>query len=223
MTIQTMAERVRLLGRSEANSLVGTLLKSYDAHYYLNFKTPVDLLVAAILSAQTKDDVVNALTPKLFAKYKTARDYAKADKSELIDYVKSVSFAGNKAANIINACRQIAEKYDGRVPDSMDQLVELPGIGRKTANTILINAYGIVEGIPVDTWVIKLSPRLGLSANTNPEKIEKDLMELVERKYWHNVAYALKAHGKQLCKAVPICSKCPVSKLCPKNGVTRSL
>ncbi len=122
-----MAERVRLLGRSEANSLVGTLLKSYDAHYYLNFKTPVDLLVAAILSAQTKDDVVNALTPRLFAKYKTARDYAKADKSELIDYVKSVSFAGNKAANIINTCRQIAEKYDGRVPDRMDQLVELPG------------------------------------------------------------------------------------------------
>lgn len=218
-----MAEGIKLLGKESANSLVSILLKSYNSHYYLNFKTPIDLVVAAILSAQTKDEVVNALTPKLFAKYRTAKDYAMAEPSELTKYIGRVSFAGNKASNIIKACEQMVNKYNGRVPDRMDQLVELPGIGRKTANTILINAYGKVEGIPVDTWVIKLSPRLGLSANTNPDKIEKDLMAILEKKYWGRVAYALKAHGKKLCKNVPLCSQCPVNAICPKNGVIKSV
>ena len=222
MTIQTMSGGVRLLSRESANSLVGILLKSYDAHYYLDFKTPIDLMVAAILSAQTKDETVNALTPKLFAKYKTAEDYAGAKPSELEGYVKSVSFAGNKAGNVIKACREIMRKYGGNVPDRMDLLVGLPGIGRKTANTILINAYGKAEGIPVDTWVIKLSPRLGLSSNTNPDKIERDLMALIEKKYWAKVAYALKSHGKQVCKTVPACSACMVNKICPRNGVEKS-
>ena len=117
----------------------------------------------------------------------------------------------------------IHEKYNGKVPNKMEELLELPGIGRKTANTILINAYGIVEGIPVDTWVIKLAPRLGLSANKDPEKIEQDLMKKIEKKYWHNITYIFKRHGKTLCDKVPICSKCPVNNLCPRNGVTKSL
>jgi endonuclease-3 len=192
-----------------------------DAKYYLDFNTPIDLVVAAILSAQTHDEAVNRLTPNLFAKYKTAADYAKASSEELISYIRSVSFAGNKAKNIIAACKIIQNQYKGKVPDSMEALTMLPGIGRKTANTILINAYGMVIGIPVDTWVIRLSYRLGLSGNKDPDKIESDLKEIIPKEYWHNFAYVLKAHGKTLCGAVPICSKCPVNDICPKNGVTK--
>ncbi len=214
----------RLLSGADANKLVDTLSKTYkDAKYYLNFKTPIDLVAAAILSAQTRDEVTNAVTPKLFEKYKTARDYANADPEVLYGYISRVSFGGNKAKSIINTMKIIQEKHDGKVPNKMEQLLELPGIGRKTANTILINAYGIVEGIPVDTWVIKLAPRLGLTRNKDPEKIEEDLMKTLDKKYWHNVTYVFKRHGKTLCDKVPICSKCPVSKLCPKNGVTKML
>jgi endonuclease-3 len=214
----------KLLDAKDAELLASRLSESYkDAHYYLNFKTPIDLVVAAILSAQTRDEVVNKITPSLFAKYKTAKDYANADTDALIGYIKSVSFAGNKAKNIIATCKAISEKHGGKVPDRMDELVELPGIGRKTANTILINAYGIVEGIPVDTWVIKLSYRLGLSLNTDPDKIEADLKSKVPKKYWKTFAYVMKTHGKSICQAIPYCSKCPIERLCPKNGVTKRL
>ncbi|HII10418.1 MAG: endonuclease III [Candidatus Micrarchaeaceae archaeon] len=214
----------KLLGEKEAGLLASRLSESYkDAHYYLNFKTPVDLVVAAILSAQTRDEVVNKITPALFAKYNTAKDYAGTDLDTLIGYIKSVSFAGNKAKNIIATCKAISERYGGKVPDRMDELVELPGIGRKTANTILINAYGIVEGIPVDTWVIKLSYRLGLSLNTDPDKIEADLKSRVPKKYWKTFAYVMKTHGKTICQAIPYCSKCPIERLCPKNGVAKRL
>ncbi len=213
-----------LLNRSDAVSLAKGLEGRYkDAKYYLNFKTPVDLLVAAILSAQTHDEVVNAVTPALFAKYRAAADYARADPEELIGYIRRVSFAGTKAKNVISTCKALEERYGGKVPKTMEELVELPGIGRKTANTILINAYGIVVGIPVDTWVIRLSQRLGLSANTKPEAIEADLMALLPKEYWHNFAYVLKRHGKELCKDVPVCSKCPVDRICPKNGVKKRL
>ncbi len=215
---------VKILSRSDANKLIAMLSKAYpDAHYYLDFKTPIDLVVAAILSAQTRDQVTNAVTPKLFAKYKTAKDYAYADPEELYRYISKVSFGGNKAKSIINTMKIIQEKYKGKVPDEMEQLLELPGIGRKTANTILINAYGVVEGIPVDTWVIKLAPRLGLSTNKDPEKIEQDLMKTLEKKYWHNITYVFKNHGRKLCDKVPVCSRCPVRKICPKNGVTKQL
>jgi endonuclease-3 len=214
----------KLLDSKDATALATKLSEFYkDAHYYLNFKTPVDLLVAAILSAQTRDEVVNKITPQLFAKYKSAADYANADVDELVGYIKSVSFAGNKAKNIINACKILKEKYGGKVPNKMDELIELPGIGRKTANTILINAYGIIEGIPVDTWVIKLSYRLGLSLNKDPDKIENDLKLKVPKKYWGKFAYVMKTHGKSICQTVPYCSKCPVSGMCPKNNVTKRL
>jgi endonuclease III len=212
----------KILNSKDAELLVKKLRGSYkDAHYYLNFKTPIDLVVAAILSAQTRDEVVNKLTPDLFKKYKTANDYANADLNELVGYIKSVSFAGNKAKNIINTCKAIIEKYNGKVPNNMQALEELPGIGRKTANTILINAYDIVEGIPVDTWVIKLSFRLGLSLNKDPEKIETDLKSKIPKQYWSKFAYVLKTHGKTICQTIPYCSKCPIEDICPKNGVTK--
>ncbi|MDE1804981.1 MAG: endonuclease III [Candidatus Micrarchaeota archaeon] len=215
----------KALGGQDSAKAISILEKEYpNAKYYLDFGTPIDLLAAAIISAQTRDEVVNSVTPALFKKYKTARDYAKADVDGLVGYIGKVSFAGNKAKNIISACRIIEEKYSGKVPNKAEELIELPGIGRKTANTILINAYGIVEGIPVDTWVIKLSYRIGLSLNKDPDKIEQDLMKVVDRKYWKNFAYVLKAHGKKICQSqVPICSKCPLNKICPRNGVTKSL
>ena len=212
-----------LLEERKAREAVERLEKEYpDAAYYLKFSTPIDLVVAAMLSAQTRDEVVNAITPGLFRKYRTARDYANADPEELAGIVRSVSFAGNKAKNIVLACKTIADKYDGTVPDRMDALVELPGIGRKTANTILINAYKKVEGIPVDTWVIKLSGRIGLSGSKKPDEIEQDLMKVVDRKHWRNIAYVMKSHGKKVCQSqVPLCSKCILNAMCPKNLVTK--
>ncbi|MFP3278422.1 MAG: endonuclease III [Candidatus Micrarchaeota archaeon] len=214
----------KLLSKDDVDKVVETLEKTYpNAKYYLNFSTPIELLVAAILSAQTHDEVVNAITPELFKRYKTAHDYAQAKPDELIKYIRRVSYAGNKAKNIIEACKIIDQKYNGKVPDEMEALLELPGIGRKTANTILINAYNKVEGIPVDTWVIKLSYRIGFSKNTKPELIEQDLMKNIDKKYWHNIAYVLKQHGRAVCKSVlPECSKCVISKICPKNGVEKS-
>jgi len=208
---------------SDAKKAISLLESHYkDVHYYLNFKTPIELLVAAILSAQTRDTKVNALTPKLFTKYKTAKDYANAKPDELLEYVKGVFYAKNKVTNIINACRIIDEKHGGKVPDNMDELLELPGVGRKTANTVLINAYGIVNGIPVDTWVIKLSYRIGLSESKNPDIIERDLESKVDKRYWKNISYILKEHGKQICGTVPKCSECLLKELCPKNGVAKS-
>ncbi len=199
-----------------------------NASYYLKFGTPLELMVAAILSAQTRDEVVNAITPELFRRYRTARDYAGAGPEGLMKYIGRVSFAGAKAKNIIGACRILVEKYDGAVPRRMEELLELPGIGRKTANTILINAYGIVEGIPVDTWVIKLSGRIGFSRGGKPDEIERDLMRIVDREHWRNFGYVLKSHGKSVCQSqVPLCSRCLIgpgsdAPICPRNGVTKS-
>jgi len=203
---------------------INLLKKEYpDAKYYLNYSNPLELLVAAILSAQVRDEVVNALTPSLFKKYKTAKDYAETDLQELINDIKSVTFAGNKAKNIKNACKLLIEKYDGKVPNTMESLTSLPGVGRKTANTILINAFGIVEGIPVDIWVQRLSYRLGWTKNKDPNKIEQDLMNSIPRNEWKKIAYLLKAHGRAICQSTPYCSKCILHKLCPRNGVTKSL
>ncbi len=211
------------LSSAEAKRAIEILEKSYpDVHYYLNFKTPIDLLVAAILSAQTRDTTVNAITPELFKKYKTAGDYAKADPEELLSDIKGVFYAKNKSSNIIKACKIIEEKYKGKVPDKMDELIELPGIGRKTANTILINAYGIVEGLPVDTWVIKLAYRIGFSESKNPDVIEKDLESMIDRKYWKNISYIFKEHGKRICGTVPKCNSCMLNKICKRNGVKKS-
>jgi endonuclease-3 len=201
------------------------LKKNYpNAKYYLNFSNPLELMVAAILSAQIRDEVVNATTPKIFSKYKTAKDYANADLKEFTKETSAVTFVGMKAKNITSACKILVEKYNGKVPDKMEDLTGLPGIGRKTANTILINAFGKVEGIPVDTHVIRLSFRLGWTKSKKPEEIEQDLMKIIPKGDWKKIAYLLKAHGRALCQAhIPTCSKCFLEKICPKNGVTKKM
>ncbi len=205
--------------------IIELLKKNYpNAKYYLNFSNPLELLVAAILSAQVRDEKVNAITPNLFKKYKSTKDYANADLKELIKDIKGITFAGNKAKNIVNACKILIEKYNGKVPDEMEDLVSLPGIGRKTANTILINAFNKIEGIPCDTHVLRLSFRLGWTKSKKPEDVEKDLMKIIPKKDWKKIAYLLKAHGRAICKApIPYCSKCFLNKLCPKKGVTKKL
>jgi len=210
-----------LLEQKKAERAIEILEEKYkNVGYYLNFDGPLQLLVAAILSAQTKDTVVNELTPKLFREYKTVEEFAEVDPHKLLDYVKKVSFAENKVKHIISCCKIIKEKYNGKIPDKMDELLSLPGVGRKTANTVLINAFNIVEGIPVDTWVIKLSYRIGLSKSKKPDEIEEDLKGIVNKKYWKNFAYVLKEHGHQICQSIkPKCEICPIKGICPKNGV----
>jgi len=222
-------QNFRLLSKEEGRKAVEILENEYkDAKYYLHFSNPAELLVAAILSAQTHDEVTNAVTTELFKKYKTIKDFANVDGKELSKYIGRVTFAGNKVKNIIKTCKTIDEKYGGKVPNMMEQLLELPGIGRKTANTILINAYGIVVGIPVDVWVIKLSGRMGLSKSAKPDEIEQDLMALIDKKYWKNITYVFKAHGKKICQSqLPICSVCTIGPngkhtLCPRNNITKS-
>ncbi len=206
---------------SRAVKILSLLKKEYPAaKYYLNFSNPLQLLVAAILSAQVRDEVVNATTPKLFSKYKSAQDFANANLPELEKEISSITFYKNKSKNIKAACKILQEKFSGKVPRTVEELTELPGIGRKTANAILINAYDIVEGITVDTHVLRLSYRLGLTKNTNPEKVEQDLMKLFSRAYWKILPWLFKDHGRAVCKApVPICSKCFLFDLCPRVGV----
>src|SRR3989338_795318 len=133
-----------------------------------------------------------------------------------------INFSGNKAKNIKESCKILVERYNGKIPKTIEELTNLPGVGRKTANTILINTYGIVNGIPVDTHVIRLSYRLGWTKNKNPDKIEKDLDRIIPEKEWGKISYILKAHGRAICQAlIPYCNKCPLNKLCPKNGVSK--
>jgi endonuclease-3 len=209
----------------ETIKVIDLLKKNYpNAKYYLNFSNSLELMVAAILSAQIRDEVVNATTPKIFARYKTAKDYANVDIKEFTKDISTVTFAVMKAKNISSACKLIVEKYNGKVPETMEELIQLPGVGRKTANTILINAFGKVEGIPVDTHVIRLSFRLGWTKSTKPEEIEQDLMKLIPKEDWKKIAYLLKAHGRATCQApIPYCSKCFLEKLCPKNRVAKKM
>ena len=203
-----------------------TLLNKHypKAKYYLNFSNPLELMVAAILSAQVRDEVVNASTPALFKKYNTAKAYANADIEEMISYVSRITFAGNKARNIKKACQILLDKHNGKVPKAIKELVELPGIGKKTANAIQQNAFNIVNGIVVDTHVIRVSYRLGWTKNTNPDKIEQDLMQLFPKKYWKKIPHLLKSHGRAICHApTPLCSECFLKDMCPKAGVTKKI
>jgi len=208
-------------GQEKAAKVISLLKKEYpNAKYYLNFSNPLELMVAAILSAQVRDEVVNATTPRLFRKYKTAKDYAEASLSSLEKEISAITFYKNKAKHIKEACKMLVEKYNGKVPQTMEELTQLPGIGRKTANAILINAFDIVTGIPCDTHVIRVSYRLGWTKSKNPDKIEQDLMNLLPKSEWKKIPYLLKDHGRAVCKApVPYCSRCVLNKLCPKQGV----
>jgi endonuclease-3 len=206
--------------RSQANRVRRALQKLYpDAHCALHFRTPLELLIATILSAQCTDQRVNMVTPALFARYPDADAYATADPKELERLIQSTGFFRNKARNIIQCCQQIVEHHGGEVPRTMAELVALPGVGRKTANVILGNAYG-VPGIPVDTHVARLSQRMGLTIHTDPVKIEHDLMELVPRKDWTMFGHQMIFHGRQVCHArKPDCVTCTLASFCPKKGV----
>jgi len=182
----------------------------------LNWRTPLELLVATILSAQSTDEQINKVTSSLFEKYRTAADYAHAPREQLENDVRSSGFFRRKADAIQEACRVIAEEHGGEVPSTMEELTNLKGVARKTANVVLGNAFGIIEGIAVDTHVWRLSHRLGLSEEKNRDKIERDLMEVFPREKWHAVNYLLIEHGRTVCDAKkPDCGVCVLSELCP--------
>jgi endonuclease-3 len=182
----------------------------------LEFSNPLQLLVATILSAQCTDKRVNLVAPSLFQKYPAARDFAQAPPGELEAAIKSTGFYRNKAKNIRAACRALVDQHGGQVPRSMQSLVALDGVGRKTANVVLGNAFGLAEGVVVDTHVARLARRLGLTANTAPEKIEADLQALVPRADWTLISHLLIWHGRRRCGArKPDCAGCEIKALCP--------
>ena len=195
------------------------LKKTYpDAKTALNFKNPLELLISTILSAQCTDVRVNMVTKDLFKKYKSAKDWAKADIKQIESDIKSTGFYHNKAISIKGACTAISEQFGGKVPDTMDELVELPGVGRKTANVVLGNAFG-KPAIACDTHVIRLSRRLRLSENSDAVKLEFDLAEIVPKKDWTMFSHMLILHGRQYCGArKPDCENCPISRYCPSEN-----
>lgn len=199
--------------------IVRRLKRAYpQAAIALDFTDPLELLVATILSAQCTDARVNIVTRDLFRRYRTAADYAKARQSVLEKEIRSTGFFRNKAKHIIAAAKMIVREHQGKVPETMDQLLALPGVARKTANIVLYNAFGRNEGIAVDTHVKRLSRRLGLTKNENPNKIEKDLMEQVPRKDWGELNHLLTTHGRRVCQArKPRCPECPLARLCPSR------
>jgi endonuclease-3 len=207
--------------RERVAQLIKAWPKIYpNAHCELDFRNPLQLLVATILSAQSTDRRVNMVTPALFKKYRTAKDYADAPQAELENAIKSTGFYRNKAKSIRGAMRAIVEKYGGKVPDTMEELCALPGVGRKTANVVLGNAFHKNEGIVVDTHVIRLSQRLGLTKHKDPVKIEENLMNLVPREDWRDWSHWLICHGRRRCYArKPDCSNCEVFRLCPSGKV----
>jgi endonuclease-3 len=207
--------------RERVAQLIKVWPKVYpDAHTELNFKSPLELLIATILSAQCTDKRVNMVTPALFKKYRSAKDYADAPPGELENAIKSTGFFNSKAKSIRGAASAIVRKFGGRVPNSMERMRELPGVGRKTANVVLGSAFGIDEGIVVDTHVIRLSQRLGLTKQKDPEKIEQDLMKLVPKEHWTDWSHWLIWHGRRRCFArKPDCANCEVFQLCPSGKV----
>lgn len=187
-----------------------------DARCALDHRTPLELLVATILSAQCTDERVNQVTPALFEKYPTAAAFAAAERAELEEAIRSTGFFRQKAKYLQEACEVIAHEYEGEVPADMASLLELPGVARKTANVVLGVAFEIADGIVVDTHVKRLAQRLALSEETNPDKIERDLMALVPREDWIDLAHLLIFHGRRVCQArKPDCPSCPLNDICP--------
>ena len=190
-----------------------------DAGCTLNYDTPVQLLVATILSAQCTDERVNMVTPELFRRFPDAGAIANADLEVLENLVRSTGFYRNKAKNIRGACRAIADEFGGEVPQEMEKLLKLPGVARKTANVVLANAYGINDGVTVDTHVKRLTQRLGLTEYTDPIRIERDLMRLLPQEDWENWSIRLIYHGRAICQAtIPNCQDCELRDLCPTSG-----
>ncbi len=203
--------------KERAAKILLLLEKEYsDAEIALHYKNPLELLVATILSAQCTDERVNIVTKQLFKKYTKAEDYANAELADLEQDIKSTGFYRNKAKHLKNCCQLLVKKYHMQVPRTMAELLELPGVARKTANIVLTNAYGIVEGVAVDTHVRRLSQRLGLTENDNPEKIEADLMRIVPKADWMRITDLLIFHGRRVCNAKkPKCDACVLNRFCP--------
>ncbi len=206
--------------RRRARRIAALLAELYpDAHCALHHQDPLQLLVATILSAQCTDTRVNMVTPGLFARYPDAAAFAAANQAELEKAIQSTGFFRNKARNIIACCRQIMAQHGGQVPSTMEHLVQLPGIGRKTANVILGDSFD-TPGITVDTHVGRLSRRMGLTTETDPEKVERDLMKLIPQQEWTRFSHRMIFHGRQVCFArKPNCAGCTLAKVCPKIGV----
>ncbi len=207
--------------KRRASQVVKRLRHDYPhATCALNFRNPLELLVATILSAQCTDERVNQVTRELFQKYRTAADYARAPREELERAIQSTGFFRNKAKSIAEACKILDEKFGGEVPRDLDALVELPGIGRKTANVVLGTAFGLATGIVVDTHVARISRRLGLTQHKDPVKIEADLMELIPKSEWVAFGHRMIHHGRRICNArKPRCGDCCLESVCPKIGV----
>ena len=204
---------------NNVDKIVKTLYEEYpDAKCSLEFNNPLELLISVMLSAQSTDAQIIKLTPKLFERFKTAKDYAECDINELEEYVKSSGFYKNKAKNIKNACKIIHEKYNGHVPDTMEELTNLPGVGRKTANVVMLNAFNKCEGIAIDTHAKRISNRIGLSDNDDPLKIEQDVLRLIPQKDWHLMNHLFVCHGRATCTArKPKCDECCIKDYCMKR------
>lgn len=203
--------------KKRIEEIIRRLKKAYPrSHTALQFETPFQILVATILSAQSTDEQVNKVTPALFRKYKSASDFAEASPEKLEKEVRSTGFYRNKTKSIIGASKKIVEDFGGEVPDRMEDLITLPGVARKTANIVLSSGFKKAEGIAVDTHVKRLSQRLGLSGEKNPDKIEQDLLDLVPRKEWIDFNYMLVNHGRKVCQArKPDCPACVLRSMCP--------
>ena len=192
-----------------------------DAHCALDYETPLQLLAAVILSAQCTDERVNLTTPALFARYPTAEALAAADPAELEAIVRPTGFYRNKARFLRQAAARLLAEYNGEVPPEMDALLSLPGVARKTANVVRGEIYGLADGITVDTHVKRLSARLGLTAESDPVKVERDLMALIPRQSWIEIAHLLIWHGRRVCTArKPNCPACPLNDICPSSSVS---
>lgn len=204
--------------KRRAAKIIERLRKTYpEVKCELDYSNPMELLAATVLSAQCTDKRVNMVTPALFKKYKTVADYAKAETSDVEKIVQSTGFYKNKAKNIINAAKAIMEKFKGEVPGNLEDLITLPGVGRKTANVVLGNAFGI-PGIPVDTHMIRVNNRLKITKNTDPVKIEFDLMPLIREKDWTDYSHLIIWHGRRRCFArKPDCPGCEIQDLCPSG------
>jgi endonuclease III len=193
-----------------------------DAKLDLDFSNPLQLLIALILAAQARDDLVNQVTVELFKKYRTAEDYARIPLEKLQEQLRKINFYRNKARSIHNCCTEIVKRFGGKVPERLEDLLSLPGVGRKTANIVLGNAFG-QKTIGVDTHVMRLSQRLGLTTNTNPDKIEFDLTPLVPEKQRVRFCHLLQYHGRRVCFAKkPRCPECTIRNLCPYPDKTKS-
>ncbi len=211
--------------RQRAEQIVAGLRQLYpDAKCSLDFTTPLELLVATMLSAQCTDERVNQVTKSLFTKYRSAQDYASADPETLEQDVKQTGFYRNKAKHIREAAQMLVERYGGEVPQAMDELIALPGVARKTANVVMGNAYGVVEGVVVDTHVGRLARRLGLTESEDPVRVEQDLMALAPQRDWLDLSHMLIMHGRAICQArKPLCAECSLAPLCPTGQATLQL